>query len=177
MLLRVPVFLSLTACLAFAGTQDRPGVWLDVPFVAQVKNGCGAASAAMLLRYWKGDSASVDSGQIMKELYSSPAEGIYASQLAKYLEKQGFLTFAFRGEWADLEHHLSKGRPLLVCLSEEGPDLHYVVVAGVDWQAKTIFLNDPARKKLFPMKQDEFVAAWEASNRWTLLAVPKDPAF
>lgn len=174
MLLRAPATLVLVACLTWAFAQDRPGVWLDVPFVAQVKNGCGAASAAMLVQYWKGRQAA-DSQKIMKELYFSPAEGIYASELAKYLDKQGFRTFAFRGEWADLKHHLSKGRPLLVCLSERKPDLHYVVVSGMDWQSETIFLNDPARKKLFPMERDRFLEVWGASDRWTLLALPKDP--
>ncbi len=174
MLLRVVVSFVLASCLPLGCAQDRSGVWLDVPFVAQVKNGCGAASAAMLVRYWKGQEAA-DPQQIMKELYSSPAEGIYASRLVKYLDKQGFSTFAFRGEWADLKHHLSKGRPLLVCLSEQRPELHYVVVSGMDWQSETIFLNDPARKKLFPMERDRFLEAWGASDCWTLLALPKDP--
>ncbi len=176
MLLRLWAIPVLALSLSGLWAQERPGVWLDVPFVAQVRNGCGAASAAMLVRYWRGESTGADPREIMKQLYSSPAEGIYASQLKEYLEKQGFLTYTFRGEWADLVHHLSKGRPLLVCLSESKPDLHYVVVSGIDWQSQIVFLNDPARKKLFPMERDKFLQAWEASNRWTLLALPKDPA-
>jgi hypothetical protein len=30
---------------------EPAGVWLDVPFVSQEKNGCGAASIAMVVRY------------------------------------------------------------------------------------------------------------------------------
>ena len=32
---------------------DLPGVWLDVPFVKQEKDGCGAASIAMVMQYWQ----------------------------------------------------------------------------------------------------------------------------
>ena len=32
---------------------QQPGVWLDVPFVRQEKNGCGAASIAMVMQYWQ----------------------------------------------------------------------------------------------------------------------------
>jgi len=30
----------------------RFGLWLDVPYIHQEKDGCGAASLAMVLRYW-----------------------------------------------------------------------------------------------------------------------------
>jgi len=29
------------------------GLWLDVPFVKQEKNGCGSASIAMVMQYWQ----------------------------------------------------------------------------------------------------------------------------
>ncbi len=30
---------------------DPAGIWLDVPFIAQEKDGCGAASIAMVMQY------------------------------------------------------------------------------------------------------------------------------
>jgi hypothetical protein len=31
---------------------EDSGVWLDVPFVRREKDGCGAASVAMVMQYW-----------------------------------------------------------------------------------------------------------------------------
>jgi hypothetical protein len=35
-------------------TAGESSVWLDIPFVKQQKNGCGAASIAMVMGYWQG---------------------------------------------------------------------------------------------------------------------------
>ena len=32
--------------------SQTSGIWLDVPFVPQEKNGCGAAVIAMVMDYW-----------------------------------------------------------------------------------------------------------------------------
>ena len=97
---------------------DRSGVWLDVPFVKQEKDGCGAASIAMVMQYWLSKQASastsVDPLEIQRALYSKEGHGIYASDLEKYLQEHGFRTFAFQGTWDDLRQHLEKGRPLIV---------------------------------------------------------------
>src|SRR5690348_17654093 len=34
-------------CLAAIAAAAPSGIWLDIPFIAQPENGCGAASAAM----------------------------------------------------------------------------------------------------------------------------------
>src|SRR5512141_1226960 len=94
---------------------DLHGVWLDVPFVKQEKDGCGAASIAMVMQYWqrpRGQSAVEDSdaAQIQRALYSAKAHGIYASDMERYFKEKGFRTFTIRGEWEDLKQHLDKGR-------------------------------------------------------------------
>src|SRR5437016_7483114 len=101
---RLLIVLSLAGVL-FA--SDGSGVWLDVPFVKQEKDGCGAASIAMVMQYWlkqqgRAGGESADAAYIQRVLYSRPAHGIYASDLEHYLQQQGFRTFAFRGEWEDL---------------------------------------------------------------------------
>src|SRR5713101_799004 len=68
---------------------EPPGVWLDVPFVKQEKDGCGAASIAMVMQYWQhqqGEAASPgsDAIQIQHVLYSAKARGIYASGMDRY---------------------------------------------------------------------------------------------
>jgi len=158
---------------------DPPGVWLDVPFVRQQKDGCGAASIAMVMQYWQrqqGRSAtgSEDAETIQRALYSAPAHGIYASDLEHYLGRQGFRTFAFQGKWDDLKAHLIKGRPLIVALKPRGKaPLHYVVIAGLDWQQQLVLKNDPAERKLLKQDRSSFEKEWNAAANWTLLAVPQ----
>src|SRR6476660_1714502 len=110
----VRVGLLLLGVCGILPAADLPGVWLDVPFVKQEKNGCGAASIAMVMNYWmlqqgRPQTPSGDAVQIQRALYSGHAHGIYASDLERYLQQQGFRTFAFRGEWTDLKRQLEKG--------------------------------------------------------------------
>jgi ABC-type bacteriocin/lantibiotic exporter with double-glycine peptidase domain len=140
-----------------------------VPFFPQQKNGCGASSLAMILQYWNSVPA-VDPQSIFAQLYSDKLKGIAASRMKTYLEQKGFRAFTFSGTLPDLKEHLLKGRPLIVSLG--GSTLHYVVVVGLDERQKLVLVNDPAVKKLSRMNQDEFLAAWNQTNCWTLLAVP-----
>ena len=161
---------------------DIPGVWLDVPFVKQEKDGCGAASIAMVMQYWQRqqrESVNLDSdpAQIQRALYSPKAHGIYASDMERYFREKGFRTFTIRGEWEDLQQHLDKGRPLIVALKPSGgAPLHYVVVTGVDPEHAIVMVNDPAQRKLLKQDRSSFDREWSAADRWTLLAVPQaDP--
>jgi predicted double-glycine peptidase len=151
--------------------------------VKQEKDGCGAASIAMVMQYWlkrqgRADSESVNAAEIHRDLYDPGARGVYASAMEKYFKQRGFRTFAFRGEWDDLLNHLRKGRPLIVALEplETGAPLHYVVVAGLDPQAGLVLLNDPARRKLLKQDRAEFEKQWSGVNKWTLLALPQTDA-
>lgn len=170
--------VSLLACFLLPAWEES-GIWLDVPFVKQDKNGCGAASVAMIIQYWrqKPASASIPSvEEIQRTLYSSQAHGIYASDLDRYLKAQGFRTFSIRGEWSDLREHLEKGRPLIVALASGKDEVHYVVVAGLDWKRGIIMKNDPAERKLLKQRRQEFERQWKGAGNWMLLALPKESA-
>lgn len=163
--------------IAFAG--NIAGVWLDVPFVKQEREGCGAASIAMVMQYWQqhqGQSISPDADamHILSALHSDAAHGIFASDMVRYFEQNGYSTFAFAGKWADLEPQLAKGRPLIAALKPDASSsLHYVVVAGVDPVHDLVMLNDPAQRKLLKVDQAQFEREWKATGDWTLLAVPR----
>jgi ABC-type bacteriocin/lantibiotic exporter with double-glycine peptidase domain len=164
----------LALLFTLPGGMLRGEVRLDVPFVRQEKNGCGSAAISMLLGYWQQHGARVpaeaaDARAIQRALYSSEAAGIYASSLARYLERQGFRTFTIRAAWEDLGAHLAKGRPLIVSLGHSR--LHYVVVAGIDDARGLVLVNDPAQRKLMKLDRASFERDWY--ERWTLLAVPR----
>lgn len=175
--------LELVAVLCLGGLVPAvaaPGLWLDVPFVQQEKDGCGSAVISMVMQYWlkqEGQPAASgsDPAEIQKVLYSRQARGIYASQMMRYFKDQGFQTFAFRGDWDALQHHLEKGRPLIVALKPAARDvpLHYVVLAGLDGDQNLVLLNDPAQRKLLKQDRLSFEREWSAADKWTLLALPQ----
>jgi len=161
---------------------DLPGVWLDVPFIKQEKDGCGAASIAMVMQYWQAQQGqqtndTSDASQIQHALYSPKAHGIYASDMERYFQEKGFRTFTIRGEWEDLKQHLDKGRPLIVALKPValkpsfGGALHYVVVTGLG--PERVMVNDPAQRKLLQQDRPTFEQEWSAAGKWTLLALPQ----
>jgi ABC-type bacteriocin/lantibiotic exporter with double-glycine peptidase domain len=173
------LMLCVGGVLLAAGAS---GIWLDVPFVKQEKDGCGAATIAMVMQYWQsqrgrsGDPIT-ETAQIQRGLHSDAAHGIYASDMERYFQRSGYVTFAFDGEWPDLKQHLGKGRPLIVAL-KPGPmvPLHYVVVAGLDEGRQLVLLNDPAQRKLLKEDRSRFEREWKDAGRWTLLALPSTGA-
>jgi ABC-type bacteriocin/lantibiotic exporter with double-glycine peptidase domain len=164
----------LWCCLPFVSAAAE--VRLDVPFVRQEKNGCGAAVIAMLLEYWHAQQPQrpepADVKEIQRELFSREARGILASDLERYLREHGFRTFAVRGEWRDLQHHLAKGRPLIVALRPAADDLHYVALTGIDAEGGIVLKHDPAVRGFVQQRRAEFEREWAAAGNWMLLAVP-----
>ncbi|MBK9169548.1 MAG: C39 family peptidase [Bryobacterales bacterium] len=159
------LLLASLAAFATAGAAQ-----LDVPYVRQVKDGCGAAVAAMVLGYW--DRAAANPEELHRELFSPERGGTLASALRDAFVRRGYHALAFTGSQADLEEHVGRGRPLIVSLRPKaGAPLHYVVVAGV--QAGAILLHDPARGPLLAVKREAFDRQWSAAGRWLLLAVPR----
>jgi ABC-type bacteriocin/lantibiotic exporter with double-glycine peptidase domain len=158
---------------------DPSGIWLDVPFVKQEKDGCGAASIAMVMQYWqlqkrRSGNPTAEAAQIQRALHSDAAHGIYASDMERYFQQNGYATFVFAGGWPDLKQHLEKGRPLIAALKPGSRvPLHYVVVAGLDQDRQLVLLNDPAQRKLLKEDRSRFEREWKDAGGWTLLALPQ----
>jgi predicted double-glycine peptidase len=166
---------SLTLAVVTAFATGVP--WIDVPFVRQVRAGCGPAAIAMVMQYWVRhepglDAVAADAERINEALPAS-SRGTFGNDLKAYLEAHGFSAFVFNGEPKDLDHHLAKGRPLVVCLAPKGSDgpLHYVVIVGAG--ASEILFNDSARGKLIRESREAFLEQWKATGNWALLAVPR----
>jgi ABC-type bacteriocin/lantibiotic exporter with double-glycine peptidase domain len=164
---------------ALVGQAQVPhGVWIDVPFVHQPREGCGAASLSMVMQYWaqqqrRAAGVTSDVEAIQRQLYLPSEHGIPASSMAAYLREHGFEVFALSGRWSDLATQLRKGRPLIVALRPAGQrELHYVVVDGIDPGRGLVMMNDPAERKLLSQERAGFEKDWNATGDWMLLAVP-----
>lgn len=171
----VVILLFVLVWLSFAAQPDA--VLLDVPYVKQEKNGCGAAAISMVMQYWMAHHSGIaaehaDAERILEQLYSKEAEGIYGRDMQRYFEKHGFHAFPLNGSWEDLRKHLGKGRPVVAALkhSSDSP-IHYVVAAGME--GDVIVFNDPADRKMRKQDRAGFEKSWRAADNWMLLAVPR----
>jgi len=170
--------IVLALACASAGTAAGKAP-LDVPFFKQEKNGCGAASVAMVANYWgarlaKAPGAILPPKQVYEQLYTPALLGISLADMKRYLEELGYNAFTFRGEWTDLNGHLSKGRPIIVALKNGHSErLHFAVLVGTE--GDYVWLNDPTRKQPNRIKQSDFEKQWTSADRWLLLAAPSRP--
>ena len=172
--------LFFAAGASFALAAETPSLWIDVPFLAQSKKGCGSASIVMVMDYWNKKTgqpapATADAAKIQRALYSPKDEGIPARAMQRYFEDSGYRAFAFAGDWSELQRHLSRGRPLIVSLKAGGSHgpLHYVVVVGIDTAQGYVYVNDPAQQKMLRLSREGFESEWSATHYWTLLALPR----
>lgn len=171
----------LLLLLSPAARPQTKALWINVPFVAQPRDGCGAAAVAMVMQYWTAkrhrvvtDAETVST--IQKQVYSHRLHGATPAALEGYLQRNGYLTFALNGRWKDLSHQIQKGRPVIVALSPPGQRaLHYVVIDGIDPERGLIMMNDPELRKLLPESRKQFEKDWSATHHWMLLAVPRQP--
>jgi predicted double-glycine peptidase len=146
---------------------------LAVPFFRQQKNGCGAATVAMVAHYW--GSRTTESlpspQQIYDALYIAERKSIRLADMRQYLESLGFTAFTLRGKWQDLDVHIGRERPVIVALKPgRRKNIHFAVLTGVD--SEYVWLNDPTRKKPSRMKRADFDQQWQTADRWLLLAAP-----
>ncbi len=173
-----PAAVTLLLLAASLCAQSPAALWIDVPYVRQPPEGCGAASIAMVMQYWAvqpGGHAQLDSNvaAIQRQLDSPADHGIPASAMVNYLRQHGFVAIAFRGNWSDLEDQLKKGRPLIAAIRPQGQaQLHYVVIDGIDPAHGIVTMNDPAVRKLLTQERAGFEKDWSATHNWVLLAVP-----
>ena len=175
---RRTILLSLLLAAMGSFAQAPGAVWLDVPFVHQPREGCGAASISMVMAYWNAQNGTqpaprVDVDNIQRLLYSSQKHGIAASAMVEYFRQHDYQAFAFSGTWTDLDQHLHKGRPLIAAVKPpRQSEFHYVVIDGIDPQHSVVMMNDPAERKLLTEERTAFEKDWSATHNWLLLAVP-----
>jgi predicted double-glycine peptidase len=150
---------------------------LDVPFFRQEKNGCGAASVAMVVHYWAQHAVQSPHrlpapAEVYQQLYDAERKGILLSAMKSYFEALGFHAFSFRGAWKDLESNASKGRPVIVGMKRNRAErFHFVVLIGAG--NDRVWLNDPSKKRAHTLKRKEFEEQWAAADRWMLVVAPK----
>jgi predicted double-glycine peptidase len=144
-------------------------VALDVPYVHQQKDTCGAAALAMVLQYW-GVAATHD--EVARELLQPELRGIAGSRLAAFASARGMTAIAHAGDVDHLRDHVGKGRPMIVAWAMGGGRHHDVVVIGFDEARQRVIVHDPARGAGRHVDLDTFRRRWAGAGHWTLLVAP-----
>lgn len=142
---------------------------LDVPYVPQQKDTCGAAALAMVLQYW---GVPVSQGEVAQELLQPELRGIAGSRLAEFASARGMTAVAHAGDVEHLRHHVEKGRPLIVAWAMGRGRHHDVVVVGFDDARRRVIVHDPARGAARAIALDTFRRRWAGAGHWTLLVAP-----
>jgi ABC-type bacteriocin/lantibiotic exporter with double-glycine peptidase domain len=171
------LFIVIPAAGAFLFPNILPSeetagerVYIDVPFVQQEKNLCGAACLSMVFKYW---GKNVSQYEIAKSIYTESLKGILSDDLKGYAQKNGFLAFAIRTDWNFLKESIQKGRPLIVCVkSRQAAGFHYLVAVGYGDDDKIVYVNDPSSAKLKEIKASNFMTRWKGADYWALFLVP-----
>ena len=143
---------------------------LDVPYVPQQKDTCGAAALSMVLQYW---GVAVSHDEVADELLQPELRGIAGSRLDDFASARGMTAVAHAGDIDHLRDHVARGRPLIVAWAMGRGRYHDVVVIGVDDARRRVVLHDPARGAARAIGLDTFRRRWEGAGYWTLLVAPK----
>ena len=178
----VRTILILLGVCGMLLAADLPGVWLDVPFVKQEKDGCGAASIAMVMQYWQQQRGQAATG-FRRD--TDPAPALLRQSSWHLRLRHGTLLQGKRIPY--IYNSRRVGRPAAAPGQRTSVDcgvkpvgggisLHYVVVTGLDQEQGVVMVNDPAQRKLLKQDRSVFEQEWSAAERWTLLAVPQTPS-
>jgi len=159
------------------GALAEGAVRLEVPFVPQEHaRSCGWSVASMLFRYYDQPIGEEDRELLLGE--SESEDGVSGRTLKALLERNGFRTVIFEGRPLDeagprgVLYHLGRGWPLVVMISPEGVNRHYVIVSGIDERRGLVVIIEPVRGEVVCGRQD-FEDLWERGNFFSLLAVPE----
>jgi ABC-type bacteriocin/lantibiotic exporter with double-glycine peptidase domain len=142
---------------------------LEVPYVPQQKDTCGAAALAMVLQYW---GVAVSHDEVAAQLLKPELHGIAGSDLAAFASARGLTAIAHAGDIDHLRAHVGKGRPLIVAWAMGRGRHHDVVVIGFDDARGRVVVHDPARGPARHVDIETFRRRWRGAGHWTLLVAP-----
>jgi tetratricopeptide (TPR) repeat protein len=145
---------------------------LEVPFVPQRKDTCGAAALAMVMRYWHEEVSHDD---VAGSLLTPELHGIAGSRLAEFARGRGMVAVPYRGDMTNLREQIGKGRPLIVAW-DVGRGYHDVVVVGFDDERGAVLVHDPAVGPSRAVRIRTFEKRWSGVGYWTLLVLPEKAA-
>jgi ABC-type bacteriocin/lantibiotic exporter with double-glycine peptidase domain len=147
--------IALTGCAML----DRSRVVLDVPFVAQEDDHCGATSLFMVLQY---HGCTVDYEHLKQMMYIPALGGTITGLLIEGARKHGAEADVEHGNLESLKKWLQRGIPPIVLLKQEenSEKGHFAVVVGMRNDGKKMCIHIWSKAfKWYETK--EFMKSWK----------------
>lgn len=176
------VALGGGACAHYTGPSrsitrqetEQPG-WLRAPSIVEQRQrsteDCGAAAAAVVAARWQGAAVA----PVVMASTPVPKRGLRAVQIRDLLRGRGLRSFVIAGTFADLEHELAAGRPVIVGtvkpMSNGKALRHYEVVVALLPAERRVVTFDPSngwRQQSYA----ELDREWKPSARTAIVSLP-----
>jgi len=137
----------------------------------QTQADCGLAALAMVAGAW-GHSWSVN--DMARKLPPTKA-GVKLKRLRDFARDRGLEAYAIKGTFADLEHELRAGRPVVLGLvlpyDQDNNLNHYEVAVAIDPRDHTVITRDPATGELKRRVKKVLDLEWKTAGYATLVVV------
>jgi ABC-type bacteriocin/lantibiotic exporter with double-glycine peptidase domain len=167
------LLLSLVffSCASFPDTRLTGNSYLieNVPFYPQEAFQCAPSSMAGVLNYY---DMAVSPETIADEIYSKGARGSLGIDLVIFAEKQNVKVRHYEGSIRDIKNNIDSRQPLIVMVDYGFwvfQRNHFMVVIGYNEQG--VIVNSGREQRKF-LAFEKFLASWERTDFWTLLATP-----
>ena len=175
---------ALAALLAGCGPTSKllrqelergaPGTYVaGVPFVRQVRDGCGPAALASLAQY---HGLELTQEQIAREVFLPSISATLTIDLQRCAQRYGLWCHSGRGTPGEVRTWLDRGVPV-VALLRLGPwagrQFHYVVVTGYH-AGRRCFIAHTGYLSNRPISYERFVRELADGGGWLLAACPPE---
>lgn len=171
----VALVISATGCVSneqrkFTGIETAPVELTSTSFHPQTQYQCGPAALATIL---ESSGLDLSADDLSREVYLPGREGTLQLEIISAVRRHGRVPYQPDGTLQSLVDQLNQGLPVLVLLNlglDILPAWHYAVVIGYQPASDIVILRSGTDHRL-EMPGRRFEAAWDKSERWSLLAL------
>lgn len=170
-------FLLVASAISAAAHAHAPEVRSiqiqGVPRVKQMRNYCGPACLASVMRHY---GAHISQETIGREVYDSDSGATNGADLLYFARRHGYSAYSWNTSIEDVKRKLSRGTPVIALQQNSLTDAsgHYRVLTGCDDDRGVFLVVDPYYDEITEIGYAECRRLWETKGFWALVVVPCD---
>lgn len=144
-----------------------------VPRVKQLRNYCGPACLASVMRHY---GAQISQESIGREVYDSDSGATNGADLLYFARRHGYAAYSWNTSIEDVKRKLSRGTPVIVLQQNSLTDTsgHYRILTGCDDDRGVFRVIDPYYEEITELGYAECRKLWEKKGFWALVVAPAD---
>lgn len=168
------LFSLLSGVLPSFGEKPPSSLVIEsIPSITQIKDYCGPASLAMVLKYW---GFTADQKAIGKVVFDPSVSGTNGAEMILYARKKGLSAYSWNSNLSDLKEKLAAKIPIIVLQDCNLTDTsgHYRVAIGYDDKAGVVYVRDSYEPNNKSIPYATFEKLWKRHGNWSLLICPNN---